>query len=62
MYMHLPLFSGNWPQDVLLLMVSLSKTADYVHDGINVGDISSGLIHVVSVLDKECVSAGVDLG
>ena len=45
MCMHLPLFSGNWPQDVLLLMVSLSITADYVHDGINVGNVSSGLTH-----------------
>lgn len=47
--MHLPLFFGNWPRDVLLLMVSLSITADYVHDGINVRGISSGLIHVAIV-------------
>ena len=60
--MHLPLFSGNWPLDVLLLMVSLSIVADYVHDIINVRGICSGLGQVVSTLDKEYVSAGADLG
>ena len=58
MCMHLPLFSGNWPQDVLLLMVSLSITADYVHDSVNARGI---LIHVVSVNCTRSVNAGANL-